>query len=96
MSSHSAHLKQKVIDRSERLAECEGLDDLVGPGRSAKMTRQVRALRHLLRVKVEDANDLRMATRALDEAWRFFRALHEAAVAEQLADYALWLRLKSG
>ena len=48
--------------------------------------------------QVEDSNDLRMAGRAMEEARRFFHALHDAAAGEEppTDEWTLWSRLKRG
>mmetsp|Transcript_2201 Transcript_2201/g.7847 ORF Transcript_2201/g.7847 Transcript_2201/m.7847 type:complete len:93 (+) Transcript_2201:142-420(+) len=85
----------KVIDRSERLAECgEALDGALGGRKTGAMVESCNLLRRLLRIKVEDANDLRTAGAALEDAATFFAALGEYARGKVLTTYEALAELR--
>ena len=67
----------KVLDRRSRLpSECgHKLDVEVSVDKAGAMLNAVHLMRELLRVKVEDANDLRMARSAVDNGALFFEGL---------------------
>jgi hypothetical protein len=81
----------KVLDRSARLADaCAALDAALPAAQLADWARRVGELRAALRVKVEDANDLAMAVRAVRGAAAFWPSLlalaaqHDASAYETL------------
>ena len=70
----------KVLDRSERLAEVEqSLLGFVPGGELSELVERVNLLRTLLRVKVEDPNDLTMARSSVYSAFNFFSRLQAYA-----------------
>ena len=70
----------KVLDRSERLAEVEqSLLGYVPDGELSELVERVNLLRTLLRVKVEDPNDLTMARSSVYSAFNFFSRLQTYA-----------------
>eukprot|EP01012_Entosiphon_sulcatum_P048156 TRINITY_DN6630_c0_g1_i1.p1 TRINITY_DN6630_c0_g1~~TRINITY_DN6630_c0_g1_i1.p1 ORF type:complete len:496 (-),score=89.37 TRINITY_DN6630_c0_g1_i1:229-1665(-) len=72
----------KVLVRAERLAGVgEALERTFGADEITSMVTAVDALRRLLRIKVEDANDLRMAQAAIKDANAFVTVLQRHAAA---------------
>ena len=70
----------KVLDRSERLAEVEqSLLGYVPGGELSELVERVNLLRTLLRVKVEDPNDLTMARSSVYSAFNFISRLQAYA-----------------
>ena len=84
----------KVLDRSERLREFDAsLKAHVGGGRLPTLVGCADELRKVLRVKVEDGNDLLMADQTLDELNTFYQRLqaHAAETGEEV--WPLYQRL---
>eukprot|EP00668_Euglena_longa_P035442 GGOE01045529.1.p1 GENE.GGOE01045529.1~~GGOE01045529.1.p1 ORF type:complete len:404 (-),score=110.29 GGOE01045529.1:558-1631(-) len=86
----------KVLNRKKRLANAQvgaALQSAVGAEALLAMGQQVQQMRRMLKIKVEDKNDLRMASAALQDAQVFFQALEECASSRAVAPYALWEEL---
>jgi hypothetical protein len=78
----------KVLDRSARLAgACAALEAALPAAQLAEWARAVGELRAALRVKVEDANDLAMAVRAMRAAATFWPSLLALAAAHEASAY---------
>ena len=85
----------KVLDRSDRLKEDEArLRTLTGE-RWPWLIESADLLRNLLRVKVEDGNDLQMAATTVRELDRFYVRLVECATQSGEDRYDLYQRLVS-
>lgn len=70
----------KVLDRRHRTGEeCGDVNMVLGPERVRGMVLRVRDLRQALRIKVEDANDVRMAEEAVKAGHAFWTKLREHA-----------------
>ena len=70
----------KVLDRRHRTGEeCGDVSVILGPERVRGMVLRVRDLRQALRIKVEDANDVRMAEEAVKAGHAFWTKLREHA-----------------
>ena len=70
----------KVLDRRHRTGEeCGDVNMVLGPERVRGMVLRVRDLRQALRIKVEDANDVRMAEEAVKAGHAFWSKLREHA-----------------
>ena len=79
----------KVLDRRHRTGEeCGDVNLVLGPERVRGMVLAVRGLRSALRIKVEDANDVRMAEEAVKAGHSFWTKLSAHAAAHGAADYA--------
>ena len=79
----------KVLDRRHRTGEeCGDVNLVLGPERVRGMVLAVRDLRSALRIKVEDANDVRMAEEAVKAGHSFWTKLSAHAAAHGAADYA--------
>lgn len=78
----------KVLDRSVRLAEAEqSLMGHVADGELSELVERVNLLRTLLRVKVEDPNDLTMARSSVYSAFNFFSRLKTYADDKEKTPY---------
>lgn len=82
-----------MLDRSARLQQLD-LEALFGSQQLPAMVTAVGELRHLLKVKVEDSNDLLMAERTLHELGLFFRRLSDVAAQRQCGEYELFISLQ--
>ena len=83
----------KVLDRSDRLKEAEAaLRKLTGE-RWPWLVASADLLRNLLRVKVEDGNDLQMAAATVAEVQSFYTRLVECAASSGEDQYELYQRL---
>ena len=79
----------KVLDRRHRTGEeCGDVNLVLGPERVREMVLAVRNLRSALRIKVEDANDVRMAEEAVKAGHSFWTKLSAHASQHGAADYA--------
>tara|TARA_B100000767_G_scaffold135788_1_gene128693 strand:- start:1631 stop:2647 length:1017 start_codon:yes stop_codon:yes gene_type:complete len=79
----------KVLDRRHRTGEeCGDVNMVLGPERVREMVLAVRDLRSALRIKVEDANDVRMAEEAVKAGLSFWTKLAAHAAEHGAADYA--------
>ena len=79
----------KVLDRRHRTGEeCGDVNLVLGPERVRGMVLAVRNLRSALRIKVEDANDVRMAEEAVKAGHSFWTKLSAHASQHGAADYA--------
>ena len=79
----------KVLDRRHRTGEeCGDVNLVLGPERVREMVLAVRNLRSALRIKVEDANDVRMAEEAVKAGHSFWTKLAAHAAEHGAADYA--------
>ena len=79
----------KVLDRRHRTGEeCGDVNLVLGPERVREMVLAVRDLRSALRIKVEDANDVRMAEEAVKAGHSFWTKLSAHASQHGAADYA--------
>lgn len=79
----------KVLDRRHRTGEeCGDVNMVLGPERVREMVLAVRDLRSALRIKVEDANDVRMAEEAVKAGHSFWTKLSSHAAEHGAADYA--------
>ena len=83
----------KVLDRSERLGAVEDAIRAHCGGRLAFLVESAVALRGLLRVKVEDGNDLLMAVNTVAELHEFNRRLYAAAACAGVEAYSLYKQL---
>ena len=88
-SSHMPMHQAKVLDRSDRLGEDDAAVRKLAGDRLDWLVDQADLLRKLLRVKVEDANDLAMAVATVDEVHRFWTRL--STHAEQTGEDAFEL-----
>jgi hypothetical protein len=92
---HADYLLHQVLDRSDRLKEDEArLRTLTGE-RWPWLIESADLLRNLLRVKVEDGNDLQMAATTVRELDRFYVRLVECATQSGEDRYDLYQRLVS-
>lgn len=74
----------KVIDRRQTLVQFGNIEEQVGAEKLDELLQPVQALRTLLRVKVEDANDLCMAEEAAKTAAHFMVGLSNYAAHKEL------------
>ena len=87
----------KVLDRRDRV-KCEAVadaDETLGEERITWLVACVREMRLLLRVKMEDTNDVRMAEEAVTGANHFFVRLRRLAEDRNVEDYAVLEELRS-
>lgn len=82
-----------MLDRSARLQQLN-LEVLFGSEQLKEMVAAVGELRGLLKVKVEDGNDLQMAERTLHELSLFFGRLSRVAAERQCDEYELFVSLQ--
>lgn len=69
-----------VLDRRLRTAdECSDMDAVLGAESVARLAQRVAEMRLILRVKMEDANDVLMAEEAVNGAHAFFTKLQKHA-----------------
>ena len=85
----------KVLDRSEALKGSDAVVRSILGNRLDWMVDSADLLRKLLRVKVEDGNDLLMAIDTVDEVEKFWTKLQLLASQTGEDEYALWQRLIS-
>lgn len=86
----------KVLDRRDRVCEAVAdADETLGEERITWLVACVREMRLLLRVKMEDANDVRMAEEAVTGANDFFVRLRRLAEDRNVEDYAVLEELRS-
>jgi hypothetical protein len=86
----------KVLSRKRRLIDAQigtALEAIVGPDGLKAMVSHVNDMRRLLKIKVEDKNDLRMATAAVKDAQAFFMALQACSQAQNCDLFTLWRKL---
>ncbi|KAJ1629253.1 hypothetical protein T492DRAFT_873636 [Pavlovales sp. CCMP2436] len=83
----------KVLDRSSRL-QALNLEAVLGE-RMESMVSAMGKLRTLLKIKVEDGNDLVMAEGTIAELGAFFGKLREVAAQKQLDEFELFVSLRS-
>ena len=77
----------KVLDRRHRTAdECVEMDSVLGEDTVTWLVECVREMRLILRVKMEDANDVLMAEEAVNGAHAFFTRLQSHAEAHEGTD----------
>lgn len=85
----------KVLDRRHRTStECGDVNMVLGPERVRGMVLRVRDLRQALRIKVEDANDVRMAEEAVKAGHAFWTKLREHASAHGADAFAALAKLR--
>ena len=85
----------KVLDRRHRTStECGDVNMVLGPERVRGMVLRVRDLRQALRIKVEDANDVRMAEEAVKAGHAFWTKLREHANAHGADAFAALAKLR--
>ena len=84
----------KVLDRREARGACAGAERVVGAETMKALERSLADMRLRLRVKMEDANDVRMAEEAVKAGSEFFERLARHAEREKKDDFEVLLRLR--
>ena len=84
----------KVLDRREARGACAGAERVVGAETMKALERSLADMRLRLRVKMEAANDVRMAEEAVKAGSEFFERLARHAEREKKDDFEVLLRLR--
>ena len=85
----------KVLDRSARVGGLVAdVRKELGEDAYVEAVKEARLMRNLLRVKVEDGNDIEMACATLDELCAFFGVLRRMAAELGEPEYSLFCRLE--
>lgn len=86
----------KVLDRRHRTAdEVADMDAVLGEDTVARLVDRVREMRLILRVKMEDANDVLMAEEAVNGSHAFFTRLQSHAEAHGEEDFTVLEKLRA-
>ena len=83
----------QVLDRSERLKEEEASIRAIAADRLDWLVASADLLRKLLRVKVEDGNDLQMAMSTVEQVHRFYSRMQQYAEQSGEEPFSLYQRL---
>eukprot|EP01006_Ploeotia_vitrea_P048045 TRINITY_DN67191_c9_g1_i1.p1 TRINITY_DN67191_c9_g1~~TRINITY_DN67191_c9_g1_i1.p1 ORF type:complete len:553 (+),score=39.76 TRINITY_DN67191_c9_g1_i1:31-1659(+) len=87
--------QNKVLDRRKKLVDANVNQVVANIPEDERndMLRQVHNLRHALKIKVEDANDLQTAKGALEDAMQFFKSFRAYVDSQSLPLYTVWNQL---